>query len=745
MQHRTLADLAQPIRAASRAAGWKMLSSVAAATLVSLFAALPAQAAKAPPGVFPAGPAGRAPIVPLQFDVIGFIQEAKLDTGSVICRASDPKLRGGTLKVNGREIVVPCNTVLQMPATSLTWAELFDSSLVDTNVVPKRNPPITGLALADKVNMPVAAAAYPYNGSLPSYEVRVQGNIVKGRYIAGLIFISQQSLNVGQGVINCIDYTNGELHIGGAPGVCASNDTRVRINDPVGRFGKSHGKPGSGADLIEVGYDKRFTADTDNPTIKADTGYPMCIPRKNPFGTDAIAANNGNDPLCPMANRPRAPACPSLPRPFPNFVVPVDGEYCHTWVMEPPDCPTCTTDPTQQAPFAVGDYIDYLGNIKVDAKGPYFSAHTITAHLGIYTTPGTRPSYIGIEAMLQGTGSLPIANLPQEATSRMMFEGFSTDPSMMVDLYAIDVDPITGATNDRLLGTANPMGPPVIGRFRFKPNAGAYLPATKELRAVGRGMCDNNWAVCSMPGENQTYWGTLATPKDFANGLTAGQYRAPNFEFIFAEATIQGDPAVPANMQDLPFLYCGTGPLTTMTVPAGTTGPLVGQLDPAPWAAPMADPSFATVTCPSAKPVSVPTPPYTGPAVANRITIGALPTYENLTKNRGVINVVAVHPLTATTPDLQLYIQLTTTTYDIMAGTALTIDFSPSPQPMSLARNVVGSPAVCPGTDPCWTYNAAGVINSPLLPGTFLAPEKITITSNQGDKFEILQANIIMR
>jgi hypothetical protein len=50
------------------------------------------------------------------------------------------------------------------------------------------------------------------------------------------------------------------------------------------------------------------------------------------------------------------------------------------------------------------------------------------------------------------------------------------------------VDPITGATNDRLLGTANPMGPPVIGRFRFKPNAGAYLPATKELRVVSRNM-----------------------------------------------------------------------------------------------------------------------------------------------------------------------------------------------------------------------------------------------------------------
>jgi hypothetical protein len=248
-----------------------------------------------------------------------------------------------------------------------------------------------------------------------------------------------------------------------------------------------------------------------------------------------------------------------------------------------------------------------------------------------------------------------------------------------------------------------------------------------------------------MPGENQTYWGTLATPKNYANGLTAGQYRAPNFEFIFPEATIQGDPAVPANMQDLPFLYCGSGPLGTMTVPAGTTGPVVGQLDPAPWALPMADPSFATVTCPSAKPVSVPAPVYAGPAVVNRITVPVLPVYDNLIQNRGKINVVAAHPLTASRPDLQLYIQLTTTTYDIMAGTALTIDFSPSPQPMSQVRNVVGSPAVCPSADPCWVYTASGVINSPLLPGTFLAPEKITITSNLGDKLEILQANMILR
>jgi hypothetical protein len=678
----------------------------------------------------------RPPVVPLQFDIIGFIQEARLDTAGAVCTPSHPKLRGGWLKVNGTTVTVPCNTVLQMPATSLSWAELFDNSLVDYNVIPLTNPPMTGLAMVDKVRMP-AVAGFPYNSPVPTTEVRVQGNIVNGQYIAGLIFISQQSLNVGQGVINCIDYAKGELHLGGASNVCSDKDTRVRINDPVGRFGKSHGSPTSTADLKEVGYDKRFTADTDNPTVKADTGYPMCIPRKNPF-------TQGVDPLCPQTNRPVAPACPSLPRPFPAFVAPADGQYCKTWVMEPPNCDTCTTDPTQQAPFVVGDYIDYLGNVKADAAGPYVSAHTVTGHVGIYTTPGTMPTYVGIEGMLQGTGSMPIANLPQEATSRVHIEGFTTDPSTMIDMYAVDTDPLTGSTSDRLLGTANPAGPPVIGRFRFKPNAGAYLPATKELRVVSRNLCGNNWAVCSMPGEKQVYWGTVATNvQAYANGLIAGQYKAPNFDFIFAEPTTLGDPAVPANLQDLPFLYCGSGPLATMTIPEGTVGPVVGQLDPPPWAAPMIDPAFASVLCPTAKLIATPVPKPTGRA-PDAIAVAALPVWDNH-QNRGAINITALDTLTATLPGLQLYVQLTTTTYDILTGTALEVNFSPAPQPMSLMKNVAGSPIVCPSADPCWIYNTQGVINSPYLPGTFLAPTKITITSNMGAELVIPQASITLR
>jgi hypothetical protein len=634
-----------------------------------------------------------------------------------------------------------------MPATSLTWAELFDPTLVDATVMPATTAtsvPATGLALADKVRLPVAASLYPYNAPMPSYEVRVQGNIVEGRYIAGLVYISQQSLNAGQGTINCIDYVNAELHVGGAPGVCSYSDVRIRINDPVGRFGKTHGKPGSGADLIETGYDKRFTADTDNPTISAETGYPMCIPRKNPFGTDPVAARNGNDPLCPQANRPLAPNCNSLPTPFPTFVQPVDGQYCRTWVMDPPNCATCATDPTQQAPFVVGDFIDYAGNLKVDRNGPYISAHTITARLGIFTKPGTQPAYVGIEEILQGTGALPIANLPQEATSRVLFVGFTTDPSTMVDLYAVDVDPISGKTTDRLLGSANPAGPPVVGRFVFKPNAGAYLPATKELRVVSRSLCGNNWSVCSMPGENQVWWGQIGDPQPYANGLIAGQYRAPNFEFIFAENTLAGDPTVPGNFQDLPFLYCGTGPLTTMTVGANEVGPVVGQLDPAPWASPMIDPAFAQTLCPGAKTVGAPPPPVNPNATPPDAIAVTTAVWENR-QNRGKINLVAIDTHTTLIPGLQLYVQMTATSFDIMKQETVQVKLAPNPQPMTLSKNVAGSPAVCPSADPCWIYSTVGVINSPLLPGTFLQPETITVTSNMGATYTVPATSIILR
>ena len=556
---------------------------------LALLCALNALAANGVPGVFPAAPLVLAAPVSPQFDITGFIQEATLDRTGAICNASDARLAGGTLRVNDIAVVVPCNTVLQMPAATLTWQELFSLAPRDIGLPLGSNgiPTQTGLALKDSVTMPLTQVYS--NGLLPSYEIHVQGNIVGGRYIAGLIFISQQNLNLGQGTITSIDYDNGELRIASA-GPTASV-ARIRINDPLGRFGLSHGGPGSAAALIEPTYDPRFSVDAESATIHAATGFPMCIPRSNPF-IDA------DDPLCPQANRPRAPDCASLTVPFPAFAMPLAGQYCTSFMMPPPPTNSCTPgqgitcapDATRQAPFEVGDFIDFLGTLKFDSRGAYISAHTIVNHVGIYTYPGVMPAYMSIEMELQGTAALPVANLPQETTSRVKIEGFSTDPSSLVDIYALDLNPVTGEISERLIGIASPVGPPVIGRFRFKPAAGAFMPPVREFRVVSRTLCGGNPNLpCRMP----------SAPQSYANGLIAGQYHAPNFEFIFPENLNLGDAIVPANFQDFVFLFCGSGPLTTPT--AGSAPPIVGQLDPGPWGAPTPDPMFALTLCPAAK------------------------------------------------------------------------------------------------------------------------------------------------
>jgi hypothetical protein len=535
-----------------------------------------------------AAPRVITPVVPAQFDITGFIQEATLDKAGEICKASDVRLQGGTVKVNGITVIIPCNTILQMPAATLTWQELFSLAPLDMGLPLDDNgtPTQTGMAQKDSVNIPLAINVN--NSPLPSYEIQVQGNVVNGQYIAGLVFISQQALNLSSGTISAIDYNNGELQIA----VNGGSAARVRINDPLGRYGLSHGAPGSNAAVIEPNYDVRFSIDEESPTIHASTGFPMCIPRTDPF-------NDADDPLCPQANRPRAPNCLSLPRPFPQFAMPATGQYCKSYMMPPPARSNCTStenficppDPTKQAPFEVGDNIDFLGTLKVDSRGAYISAHTVSANLGIYTTPGIMPAYVTIEMELQGTAALS-TGIAQEATSRIKIEGFSTDPSNLVDIYAVDIDPNSGNVSERLVGAANPSGPPVVGRFRFTPASGAFAPPTREFRVVSRTLCGNPNQPCQF----------LESSNTFANGIQAGQYHAPNFEFIFAETITMGDAVVPANLQDLAFLYCGSGPLTTPTADGNT--PIVHQLDPAPWAPPMFDPFFARFLCPAEKRVN---------------------------------------------------------------------------------------------------------------------------------------------
>jgi hypothetical protein len=491
------ADVGVAVHRAFRAMPLALLAAVAA----------PGRAAGAPP-----------PRPVTQFDVVGFLQAATFD--------GPDALAGGTLKVNGHTIVVPRNTIVQMPATALTWAELF------TLAPPPYGPNQTGMALADSPT------------PITTFEVHVVGNRVDDRYIAGLVTFSQQSLNLGQGYINFIDYARGELRVGGVIGD-PTTGTRVRINDPVGRFSK----PSS--------PDARFTIDEDNPTVRSRTGFPMCVPRQDPAA--------GDDPLCPQSNRPIDPLSPT--------------GFASIFTMQPPG--QGPPSPLQQAPFEVGDFVDYSGTLVRDGAEPlsgpltptdttYISAWSVTANVAIWTWPGTDPAYIALDVTILGVGGIGIAGAV-EATTRTKFEGFTTDPTRHVDLYGIDVDACNGTISDRHWGAVDvDPGPPlgaVRGRWRFAPPGrvlslppgGTFLPPTREVRAKVR----------------------FAAVTPAANGLLAGQYHAPIAEYLFPENAGVGTPIVANNFETFPFLAKGSGPWAgggPSPIPAG----VLGQLSPWP-------------------------------------------------------------------------------------------------------------------------------------------------------------------
>ncbi len=458
--------------------------------------------------VLPSGAYAQLPLNPVgsPFDMVGFIQKATLDSPGDL-------LAGGTLQVNGHTVIVPRNTILQMPALALTWQQLFSMA------PPPYGQSQTGLAMADTP------------APLTTYEVHVQGNRVGDVYIAGLLFLSQQSLNNGQGFINYIDYANGELRVGGVIGD-PTTGTRVKMNDPIGRFAPAYT------------LDQRFTIDEDNPTVRTSTGYPMCFPHLNPA--------SGVDPLCPQANRPIDPS----------------GFYQTIFTMPPTGGLPGTADPMFAAPFEIGDFVTYAGTLMKDGQQPsagplpagglaatYIAAHTIIDNVGIFTTEGTNPAYVATDVMILGVGGTPILGLPQEAIGRTRFEGFSTDTSRPVSLFGIDVDGCSAATSDRDWGlVAVDVGPPtgaVKGRWRFRPPngglllmpaSGTFLPPTRMMRAV----------------LNFAYPPGIAAPVISGNGLITGQYAAPIFTFIFPENLAIGNPPVPANFNEFPFLANGT-------------------------------------------------------------------------------------------------------------------------------------------------------------------------------------------
>ena len=172
-------------------------------------------------------------------------------------------------------------------------------------------------------------------------------------------------------------------------------------------------------------------------------------------------------------------------------------------------------------------------------------------------------------------------------------------------------------------------------------------------------------------------------------------------------------------------MSCGSGPLTTAT--AGSTPPIVGPLDPAPWAQPM------------------PAPSQCAGALANQLVIPATQTPDGVgilnatwdnKQNKGILTVTATSSLPNTTQNLQLYVQ---------AIDQFGVPMANDPQPMQLVTNPAVSPAgvvpPCPAfNNPCWQYIASGTIVDSIHPGgnpnlpnnIYAVPNTVTVYSSRG-------------
>lgn len=398
------------------------------------------------------------------FNLIGHIENFTLtDTANPLSEA--------TLTVRGIPVTLPSNLLIVMPGQYLTAHDIFRWNSTTHSYDASARPNNSGLALRD-----TPPPAVPF-------EAEVIGNIVAGKYIAGVVHISQGALHVTAGTIQSINAATGEFVVGPGGG---GSGVSVRLNDPTGIYA-----------VPSLDLDRRFALDPGNSPVHAKTGFPVCLARSD-------------DPSkCPAGNRPPAGAT--------HFRFTCAGST-GSGAPASVDAPSVSCDPSKPVPLAVGDYVTVVGMLVKDAAGNFIvAAHGLDAELGVYTSPGQNPAYVFIEEALQGTKGEPFPNIPQEETTRFRIVGFSSDPSRNVEVSLIDsgLDEI-GTSMTGGVGLP-PSNGPQLGRFRNT------WPAKDDARAVRR---DVRAQIVGL--------GQVTT---LPNGLTPGVYVAPIAEYIYPEVT----------------------------------------------------------------------------------------------------------------------------------------------------------------------------------------------------------------
>lgn len=159
----------------------------------------------------------------------------------------------------------------------------------------------------------------------------------------------------------------------------------------------------------------------------------------------------------------------------------------------------------------------------------------------------------------------------------MTVVGFTSDPTRIVDIYARDVNPCTGQETLRWLAAEDPAVDAIRGRFVHRVLGGLFGAPTRNYTIRSR---------------TQTLDPITGLRVDFiaANGILTGEFSLPLFEYIFPENHRLGDPIIPNNYQDMPFLAYGSGPVDAF----GSGTAILGQLNPWP-----GSPAPTPVTCPA--------------------------------------------------------------------------------------------------------------------------------------------------
>jgi hypothetical protein len=261
----------------------------------------------------------------------------------------------------------------------------------------------------------------------------------------------------------------------------------------------------------------------------------MCIPR------------SANDPLCPITNRPKdSTGKPTLALQFKDPTTVVKG-------VDP--------DPSFMVPLVVGDYVTFSGQ----QVGQLYEVSNLEANVGIFTAPGTQPSYLTVEAVQIGINSPNTGNF---AVAETKATAFTTDPTATIQWLAQDVDPCTGQITERLITTlqAENAGPP-LGRAVFRLGKIVMTPATRNV-------------IFRMTSATST----ANTVTNTVGNFTAGQFVQPVLAFVFPELTVPGQNFASNAFEAMPFLALGSGPYVPgnpLATPLANP-PIIGQLNPWP-------------------------------------------------------------------------------------------------------------------------------------------------------------------